>query len=70
MAETGSKEAGGGVGGAGVGGGRITLAIVGATVRTLDPALPHAEAVALRDGTIVAVGDDAAVRAHCDGAPS
>jgi predicted amidohydrolase YtcJ len=43
-------------------------AIVGARIRTLDPARPLAEAVALRGGTIVAVGDEAAVRAHCDGA--
>ena len=38
------------------------LAILGAAVRTLDPEQPHATAVAVRDGTIVAVGDDAAVR--------
>ena len=42
------------------------LAIVGARVRTLDPARPLAEAVAVRHGTIVAVGDEAEVRAHCD----
>src|SRR4051812_8161867 len=42
------------------------LAIVGARVRTLDPARPFASAVAVRDGTIVAVGDDAEVRARCD----
>jgi predicted amidohydrolase YtcJ len=42
------------------------LAIVGARVRTLDPARPFAEAVAVRHGTIVAVGDEAEVRAHCD----
>jgi len=40
------------------------LAILGAAVRTLDPEQPHAAAVAVRDGTIVAVGDDAAVREH------
>lgn len=42
-----------------------TLAIVGARVRTLDPAQPTATAIAIADGTIVAVGDDAAVRALC-----
>jgi predicted amidohydrolase YtcJ len=42
------------------------LAIVGARVRTLDPAKPFATAVAVHQGTIVAVGDDAEVRAHCD----
>ncbi|HEX5500207.1 MAG TPA: hypothetical protein VFX03_13305, partial [Thermomicrobiales bacterium] len=44
-----------------------SLAIVGARIRTLDPARPFASAVAIRDGVIVAVGDDAAVRAECDG---
>lgn len=43
-------------------------AIVGARVRTLDPERPWASAVAMRDGLIVAVGDDAAVRAVCDAA--
>lgn len=38
------------------------LVILGATVRTLDPARPHATAIALRDGVVVAVGDDADVR--------
>ena len=42
------------------------LAIVGARVRTLDPAQPFATAVAVHGGTIVAVGDEAEVRAHCD----
>jgi predicted amidohydrolase YtcJ len=42
------------------------LAIVGARVRTLDPAQPFATAVAIHGGTIVAVGDDAEVREHCD----
>jgi hypothetical protein len=41
-------------------------AILGATIRTLDPALPHATAIAMHDGMIVAVGDDTAVRAACD----
>ena len=42
------------------------LAIVNARVRTLDPAQPFAEAVAMRGGTIVAVGDELDVRAYCD----
>jgi predicted amidohydrolase YtcJ len=42
------------------------LAIVGASIRTLDPGRPHASAVAMRDGVIVAVGTDAEVRAACD----
>ena len=42
-------------------------AVLGARIRTLDPAQPWASAVAWRDGTIVAVGDDAAVRTACDG---
>src|SRR5688572_2833418 len=42
------------------------LAIVGARVRTLDPGRPFATAVAVRHGTIVAVGGEAEVRAHCD----
>jgi predicted amidohydrolase YtcJ len=41
-------------------------AVLGARIRTLDPAQPWATAVAWRDGTIVAAGDDAAVRAVCD----
>ena len=40
------------------------LAIVGASIRTLDPTRPHARAVAVRDGIVVAVGDDAEVREH------
>jgi predicted amidohydrolase YtcJ len=40
------------------------LAIVGASIRTLDPARPHASAVAVRDGIVVAVGDDGEVRRH------
>jgi predicted amidohydrolase YtcJ len=43
------------------------MAVLGARIRTLDPAQPWASAVAWRDGTIVAVGDDASVRAACDG---
>src|SRR5919108_1266260 len=42
------------------------LAIVGARIRALDPARPFAAAVAVRHGTIVAIGDEAEVRAHCD----
>ncbi len=40
------------------------LVILGAAVRTLDPAHPRATAVAVADGVIVAVGDDAEVREH------
>src|SRR3954463_760477 len=40
------------------------LAIVNARVRTLDPARPFASAVAVRAGTIVAVGED--VGDDCD----
>ncbi|MGD9710977.1 MAG: amidohydrolase [Thermomicrobiales bacterium] len=43
------------------------LALVGARIRTLDPEQPFASAVALRDGVITAVGDDATIRAECDG---
>jgi predicted amidohydrolase YtcJ len=42
------------------------LAVIGAKIRTLDPERPWATAVAVKDGTIVAVGDDAAIRAECD----
>ena len=41
------------------------LAVLGAAIRTLDPARPSASAVAVRDGLIAAVGDDAEVRALC-----
>jgi predicted amidohydrolase YtcJ len=44
------------------------VAIVGGRVRTGDPAQPFAEAVAFRDGRILAVGDEAAVRRECDAA--
>jgi predicted amidohydrolase YtcJ len=40
------------------------LVILGAAVRTLDPARPRATAVAVTGGSIVAVGDDAEVREH------
>jgi predicted amidohydrolase YtcJ len=42
------------------------LAILGARIRTLDPDLPHATAIAIRDGTILAVGDETAIRTYCD----
>jgi predicted amidohydrolase YtcJ len=42
---------------------RPDLAIAGARIRTLDPARPFASAVAIADGHIVAVGDDAEIRA-------
>ncbi|MFF2851608.1 amidohydrolase [Streptomyces sp. NPDC058001] len=38
------------------------LVLVGARVRTLDPARPSASAVAVRDGVVVAVGDEGDVR--------
>ncbi len=44
------------------------LAVLGASIRTLDPARPHASALAVRDGIVVAVGDDAEVRAHAGSA--
>jgi predicted amidohydrolase YtcJ len=44
----------------------MNLALVGAAVRTLDPAKPSATAVAVRDGTIAAVGSDAEIRELCD----
>lgn len=40
---------------------------MGASIRTLDPERPHATALAIRAGTIVAVGSDAEVRELCDG---
>jgi predicted amidohydrolase YtcJ len=44
----------------------VDRAIVGAHVITLDPTQPEATGVAFRDGTIVAVGDDAEIREVCD----
>lgn len=41
------------------------LAVFGAQIRTLDPSRPFATAVAVRDGTILAVGADAEVRLAC-----
>ncbi|HEX4701945.1 MAG TPA: amidohydrolase family protein, partial [Pseudonocardiaceae bacterium] len=43
------------------------LALVNADVVTMNPARPHATAVAARAGRIIAVGDDAETRDHCDG---
>jgi predicted amidohydrolase YtcJ len=40
------------------------LVILGGDVRTMDPARPHATAVAIRGGVIAAVGDDAAIEAQ------
>lgn len=42
------------------------LAVVGARIRTGDPARPFATAVAVRDGRFTVVGDDAEARAACD----
>lgn len=42
------------------------LAILGASIRTLDPARPRATAVAVLGGDVVAVGSDAEVRERCD----
>ncbi len=41
------------------------LAILNARIRTLDPGRPLAQAVAVRDGLIVGVGEDAEVRELC-----
>ncbi len=41
-------------------------AVIGARIRTLNPEQPFATAVAMHDGIITAVGDDATVRAQCD----
>ncbi|CAB5028066.1 unannotated protein [freshwater metagenome] len=41
-------------------------AILGASIRTMNPALPFASAVAFSDGVIVALGSDAEVRDACD----
>lgn len=42
------------------------LAILGASVRTLDPARPRASALAIGDGRLLAVGDELDVRASLD----
>jgi hypothetical protein len=44
----------------------VDLALVGGSVRTLDPRLPSASAVAIGAGEILAVGDDAEIRALGD----
>jgi predicted amidohydrolase YtcJ len=44
------------------------LAVLGARIRTLDPDLPFATAVAIRDGRVLAVGSDAEIRETCDAA--
>jgi len=43
------------------------LAVVNARVRTLDPQVPFAEALAVRGNTIIAVGDNDEIRDFCDG---
>jgi hypothetical protein len=42
------------------------LAIVGANVRTMHPDQPRAEAIAVREGRIITVGSDQAIRKHID----
>src|SRR5437764_836501 len=42
------------------------LAVIGARVRTLDPARPFADAVACQDGVVVAVGSEDVRRASDD----
>lgn len=42
------------------------LAIVDVSIRTLDPDAPTAEAIAVKDGVIVAIGTTAEVREACD----
>jgi predicted amidohydrolase YtcJ len=43
----------------------IDLALVNGRLRTLDPQRPQGTALAIADGTIAAVGDDAAIRELC-----
>jgi predicted amidohydrolase YtcJ len=45
--------------------GMIDLALVNARVRTLDPSRPQVGAMAIAEGTIVAVGDDGEIRDLC-----
>lgn len=45
---------------------RADLAILGASIRTLDADEPRATAVAVRGGDVLAVGSDAEIREHCD----
>ena len=42
------------------------LAVFGARIRTMNPAQPFAEALAVKDGRIIALGSAAEVRAECD----
>lgn len=42
------------------------LALVSGTIRTLDDSAPFASAIAVQDGLVIAVGDDAEITAHCD----
>ena len=42
------------------------LAVFGARIRTMNPAQPFVEALAVKDGRIVALGSAAEVRAECD----
>jgi len=44
------------------------LALFGADIRTMDPSRPHATAMAVSNGVIVAVGTDDEVRDACDAA--
>jgi predicted amidohydrolase YtcJ len=44
---------------------QIDLALVGGRLRTLDPGRPRASALAISDGRIVAVGEDAVIREMC-----
>src|ERR1700756_4766133 len=45
---------------------RIDLALVNGRIRTLDPSRPTATALAVADGAIVHVGDEAEIREECD----
>src|SRR3712207_5079654 len=54
------------MGGGGAMNGAVDWAVVGAGIRTLDPARPHASALAVHDGVVVAVGTDDEIRARCD----
>ena len=42
---------------------KADLAVIGADIHTMDPARPRAQAVAIRGGTIVAVGSDSEIQA-------
>jgi hypothetical protein len=43
----------------------IDLALVNGRIRTLDPDRPSATALAIADGVLAAVGDDAEIRRLC-----